>query len=441
MVNCCVAAVMDGDVNNEPCDCPACKQDASHQLHCLWCGCCYFGFYGKDSYQDYDYDHEFHDGTGWFCSICFEDIFNNRQSTGVNFIQKRYEKQSGQNFSVNDEGTPPAWFRNCMDEITSKIASLDIKFSSEVGLLATNLNAFVTQNKGFHAFSDSPVRKLPTPSSAWDNVDMHPKMPVFNDSSVLENLVTPLTYTDIRKDSQCSKNVKINVKCKDANNRSQMLKTISKDFDNFPNFLSKFKSDNSIDILVDSFAKAQLAKETLQEKIHATVSNPVSLRSKLYNISGIPYELSKEEALQALVKENPKFNFVIDDHIDASVFVKSNPNARLSIKRVVQCRSGMYRIIANITEPLVAIIHGQELVVEHTLCKLYEITKHNLCFKCLLPGHFANNCVNPVVCSRCSGEHSFKECKSDFVKCVFCVRKNLCDHSHPSYLCSHKHTS
>ena len=220
-----------------------------------------------------------------------------------------------------------------------------------------------------------------------------------------------------------------------------MLKTISKDFDNFPNFLSKFKSDNSIDILVDSFAKAQLAKETLQEKIHATVSNPVSLRSKLYNISGIPYELSKEEALHALVKENPKFNFVIDDHIDASVFVKSNPNARLSIKRVVQCRSGMYRIIANITEPLVAILHEQELVVEHTLCKLYQITKHNLCFKCLLPGHFANNCVNPVVCSRCSGEHSFKECKSDFVKCVFCVRKNLCDHSHPSYLCSHKHTS
>ena len=242
-------------------------------------------------------------------------------------------------------------------------------------------------------------------------------------------------------DCQSTKKIKVNVKCSDSISRTNLLKSINRDFENFPNFLSKYKSDCSVDILVDSFEKAHLAKETLESKLHVSVSNPLFMNSKLFNISSIPYEVSNQDVLQSLIKDNPMYSFIADSNSDFTIYVKDNPNCRLTVKRVVQCRSGMYRIIVDITRPLSAILENKQLIVEHTVCKLYEITRHNMCFKCLQPGHLAKNCKNPVVCSRCSEEHCFQECNSDSVKCVFCVRKNRNDLSHPAYSCPHKHSS
>ena len=412
----------------------SCRCEEDH-VSCYGCGVCYKVSLNQHNALlratgEHPLKKDFNDGDDlyqprygasyWFCQNCDGKLY------------KGFTKKISVNLLVD---SPPDWFQSCINEITRKIDDLDIKLSTEVDVLAADLNAH--KHKQDVSFSSSPVRKRPTPASAWGHVDVRSKLLDLNDIPEPKTLVTPLTSTDHSKDSQPSKNIKINVKCTDLNSRSNLLKTISKNFENFPNFLSKSKSDYSVDILVDSFDKARLAKEALEKKLQATVSNPISLNSRLYNISSIPYEISEEEALQSLVKENPKFDFDMDKNNDFSVFVKTNPNARLTVRKVVQCRSGMYRIIANITEPLIAILDKQGLIVEHTMCKLYEISKHNMCFKCLLPGHLAKNCQNNVVCSRCSGEHSFNECKSDFTKCIFCVRNNRTDHSHPSYLCSH----
>ena len=158
--------------------------------------------------------------------------------------------------------------------------------------------------------------------------------------------------------------------------------------------------------------------------------------SYLYNISSFPSELTKDEALQSVIHENLKFNFICDPSTNSfTAYMKSNQSARISIKNVIQCRSGMFRIVASITEQLANLLENQGLIIEHTVCKLYKITKHNRCFNCLLPGHIAKNCNNSTVCSRCSEEHSFHDCKSNFEKCIFCLRKNLTDIAHPSYLC------
>ena len=399
-----------------------------HHVSCYGCGVCYKVSLNQHNailraIGDQPLRKDFNDGDDfyqpsygssyWFCQNCDSKLF------------KGFAEKISATLLVD---SPPDWFQSCINEITSKISDLEIKLSTEVNVLAADLNAYKVEQKQDLSFSNSPVRKRPTPASAWGNVDVHSKQLDINDIPVPKTLITPPTLTDHSKDSQLSQNVKINVKCRDFNSRSSLLKSISKDSENFPNFLCKSKSDYSVDILVNSFAKARLAKEALEKKMQATVSNPISLNSRLYNISSIPYDISEEEALQSLVKENPKFNFDVDKSNDFSVFAKTNPNARLTVKKVVQCRSGMYRIIANITEPLIAILDKQGLIVEHTMCKLYEISKHNMCFKCLLPGHLAKNCQNNVVCSRCSGEHSFNECKSDFTKCIFCVRNNRSDH-------------
>ena len=53
------------------------------------------------------------------------------------------------------------------------------------------------------------------------------------------------------------------------------------------------------------------------------------------------------------------YSFIADSNSDFTIYVKDNPNCRLTVKRVVQCRSGMYRIIVDITRPLSAILENK----------------------------------------------------------------------------------
>ena len=421
-----------------PCECYKCVDEPSHTLRCYFCKICFFkveedaGEYNIMDTNGLDMPQCMPGTVVWLCPTCslksIADVGFCQPETEADIVQIHDSTET----KLQDE-TPPKWFQNCFEEILTKISDLDLKLSTDVEILASEVNTLMVSQA-----PASPVRKRPKTASVWDNNVSIPLR--LEDNRMLD---TPLVSLSDRIDkSQLPKKVKVNVKCPDTTSRTTLLKSISKNFENFPNFLSNLKSDCSVDILVDSFEKAHLAKETLESKLkNISVSNPFSMNSKLFNISSIPYEVSKEDIIKSLIKDNPTYNFIPDSKSDFTVYAQENPNCRLSVKRVVQCRSGMYRIITEITEPLAALLENKKLIVEHTVCKLYQITKHNMCFKCLQPGHLAKDCTNSAVCSRCSKEHSFQECKSDSVKCIFCVRKNRTDVSHPAYSCPHTHNS
>nr|CAI5820610.1 unnamed protein product [Callosobruchus analis] len=46
------------------------------------------------------------------------------------------------------------------------------------------------------------------------------------------------------------------------------------------------------------------------------------------------------------------------------------------------------------------------------------------CYKCSGLGHTEKNCKSSIVCPICSGEHRLKDCSSDTLKCINCVKNN-----------------
>lgn len=47
------------------------------------------------------------------------------------------------------------------------------------------------------------------------------------------------------------------------------------------------------------------------------------------------------------------------------------------------------------------------------------------CFRCMKFNHAAKICRNEQVCSRCSGEHNYKECTAELLKCINCGGAHL----------------
>nr|CAI5842939.1 unnamed protein product [Callosobruchus analis] len=57
-------------------------------------------------------------------------------------------------------------------------------------------------------------------------------------------------------------------------------------------------------------------------------------------------------------------------------------------------------------------------------CTVGDYVSVTRCSNCCRYGDIRKNCKEKYVCSRCSGEHSFRECNSNIKKCVNCVKFN-----------------
>ena len=65
--------------------------------------------------------------------------------------------------------------------------------------------------------------------------------------------------------------------------------------------------------------------------------------------------------------------------------------------------------------------------------RAYDSYDVPICYHCCGFNHFANNCPHkekPAICRKCSGPHVAKNCSSDSLKCVNCVRIKSRDTSH-----------
>ena len=123
------------------------------------------------------------------------------------------------------------------------------------------------------------------------------------------------------------------------------------------------------------------------------------------------------------------------------MFVKDDPQSRLTVKEVTKYRfRNAYRVVASMSSSLIAILKWRryKINVEHHVCKLYEISRHNKCFNCLSPGHIASSCKNEAVCARCAGPHQTKNCDSRVKKCISCIRNGHDDHDHCFYDCTNQ---
>ncbi|XP_050308407.1 uncharacterized protein LOC126744878 [Anthonomus grandis grandis] len=55
-------------------------------------------------------------------------------------------------------------------------------------------------------------------------------------------------------------------------------------------------------------------------------------------------------------------------------------------------------------------------------CRVFNHVSVLQCFNCMGFNHYGKDCKSQQICSRCSGNHSYKECRSNEKKCINCIK-------------------
>lgn len=72
------------------------------------------------------------------------------------------------------------------------------------------------------------------------------------------------------------------------------------------------------------------------------------------------------------------------------------------------------------------ILKSKRLLVNWSMCRVYEYIDPQRCFKCNKYGHLAEKCTaTQFVCPKCSQNHKINECQSQTVVCANCQNKNI----------------
>lgn len=79
-------------------------------------------------------------------------------------------------------------------------------------------------------------------------------------------------------------------------------------------------------------------------------------------------------------------------------------------------------IIETDVETYNVIVEHEKLSIGWDRCRVFEHVYISRCFRCLGFNHSSKVCTKKQACIKCGGEHERKECTSDEVKCINCMR-------------------
>lgn len=134
------------------------------------------------------------------------------------------------------------------------------------------------------------------------------------------------------------------------------------------------------------------------------------LLSPSVTISNISKELSEDEITEAVRSQN----YFLADEDQFKLKTVKNSKSGGSLFAVLQCNGSCY-------QKLMAV---GKINIGFNKCPVYENFNVIRCYKCWRFNHFASDCKEAVVCSRCAGSHSSRNCTEDSRKCTNCLYVN-----------------
>ena len=150
-------------------------------------------------------------------------------------------------------------------------------------------------------------------------------------------------------------------------------------------------------------------------------------------IFGVPYSITKEEAVVSLIRDNKDYNFEVLSNDECSIAVRNMPNCQIKVLSVDKCKSGLFKLRMRISKDLKDLISDRKLKVLKTVVHSYKVPWIDICYRCQRLGHKAHGCTNDIVCGKCAGAHPTKECQSSHSCCNNCKLSGYNDNEHHTF--------
>lgn len=178
--------------------------------------------------------------------------------------------------------------------------------------------------------------------------------------------------------------------------------------------LIKNGRDGSILIKCSTERATQKMKEEATKLLGSNYTiNETKLRKPSVKIINLRDDITEEEILESIANQNEEFGFSTEDEMDVKI-IKKNRNGN-SVSAVINCNGSTYN----------KFMAARKINIGFEKCPVFENIYLVRCFKCFGFNHKIGECKQvETTCSKCSENHSYKDCHSRIKKCINCIHYN-----------------
>lgn len=411
------------------------RHDVVAKYHCYLCNVC--------SVKDLDVEH-----------IDQRDIIS-EMDVGLNACSKTYENlgnfvwlcsQCLSNMKTMNVAetvetlSKPAWLGELTALFENKLQEIDHKVNSNIDILAADLSSFKeevgNQLRPQMAIDDcsSPLRKRRIVTASIPKPISVPPRKAGSTTHVTPPYTPPVSV------SPMTYKAALKLDCGDAAALKEISSLKAQKELHVPEFDCKASKEGSaINVLFKSYKDALDTKRIFEEKLNKmNVPSPVRRNMKKLDLVGLPYDITKEEAMLAFLHDNSSLGLSVSSDNPCAAGMKNCPEMYIRVLDVKKCKKkNLFRVLFHATESLIDTMEGLQIKLMSCVMEKFVLPDSIQCYNCSRFGHFADKCKFQSVCAKCaSTDHKTTECTSLTYKCINCVRNNLTDTDHPAY--SHK---
>ena len=324
----------------------------------------------------------------------------------------------------------PSWFNSFSTDMLNSVTDLKKNFDSQINTLANELNDIKSKLPSSNASTDdfaSPERKRKAPGQAWSAI---PANNVCHNTTLDSIALPPLPIVNSKQRPVGDAFINLG---SNALGKNAIKLLIDKDKE-VPDFTSTIDKHGSTRLLFKNFSDAEKARNLLENQLNgAKIDKPILKHMTKIDLVGVPYCITKEEAITTLVRDNKDFNFEAISGDGYSIAVKNMPNCRMKVLSINRCKSGLFKLRMCISRDLKNLIGDNKLKVLKTVVHLYDVPWINICYRCQVFGHKAKDCTSNIVCGKCAEAHQTQDCESTQSCCNNCKILGYDDVAHHTF--------
>ena len=230
-------------------------------------------------------------------------------------------------------------------------------------------------------------------------------------SSPPTNNAQKKTYASTVSEAKTKHTVIIEATDPDISDSIQTFSTFKAKMEKSVNVINKRLYNNKkVIIHCNSSQDVAKVKELLKEDSNIKATVPKKIQPK-FIVYGVDRDLNDKEIKDLIIKQNSLEAF--ENINDMKVIFCKNESENTK-SAVIQCPSVAWRHI----------IQNKHLFLDCSRLRAKEFSLVKQCYKCCRYGHISKFCRNKVCCSKCGGDHSFKDCQTQKTECTNCTHVN-----------------